>query len=76
MKKLFYFIAIVMCLFLFISADMLDTEEFKFVMQIPPGFEFDTYEEGRWGGIDGYEEESETTLVAYAYMGKTTKEKI
>lgn len=53
-----------------------DAEEYKFEMDIPEGFEFMTREVKDWGGLKGYEAESETYVLAYTYLGETNKNRI
>lgn len=57
-------------------SDSLDTEEFKFLMDIPEGFVFETYEDEQWGGIIGEDYESGTILYALSYLGETDPEEV
>ncbi len=59
-----------------ICQDQLNTKKYGFKMDIPSGFEFDTYEDGNFGGLEGYELESDTYVSAYAYKGEATKNEI
>lgn len=57
-------------------SDFFNTEKFKFLMDIPEGFVFETYEDEQWGGIIGEEYESETILYALSYIGEADPEEV
>lgn len=58
------------------TAQKLNTEEYRFLMDIPDGFKFTTSEEGKFGIMEGYEAESKTYLYALAYRGEASKSEI
>ena len=77
MKKILMSIILLLTCTLFASAqEQLNTEKYGFKMDIPDGFVFDTYEEGNFGGLEGYELASDTYVSAYAYRGEASKNDI
>ncbi len=58
------------------AQEQFSTQEYGFKMNVPEGFEFETYEEGGFGIMEGFESESESSLFACAYIGQISKEDI